>query len=133
MSMSPFVNFVMSALLVTTCAEAVAPPAKNNMSRARIKAAGIPNNMKRARKQPACGRAAIFRECFRLFIMLVSKFKFHFQRVNRLAHVNQCVVAWFFINWNLFYAGTGQFARLRAEELEKLLGAGDGVGHDILP
>src|SRR5271154_2353091 len=57
----------LSALLVTTCAEAVAPPAKNNMSRAGIKAAGIPNNLKRARKQPARGREARFREGFCLF------------------------------------------------------------------
>src|SRR5580692_4099365 len=61
----------LSALLVTTCAEAVAPPAKTSTSRAGIKTAGIPNNLKRARKQPACGRAAIFREGSRLFIMLV--------------------------------------------------------------
>src|SRR5450432_3433943 len=63
----------LSALLVTTCAEAVAPPAKTSMSRARIKARGIPNNMKRARKRPDRGRAASFREGFRLFIILFSE------------------------------------------------------------
>src|SRR5208283_3746030 len=73
----------LSALLVTTCAEAVAPPAKTSMSRAGIKTAGIPNNMKRARKQLACGRAARFREGFRLFIMLFSGLKFCFHCVSR--------------------------------------------------
>src|ERR1035438_6605006 len=63
----------LSAVLVTTCAEAVAPPAKTSMSRAGIKTAGIPNNMKRARKQSARGRAAIFREGFRSFIILFSE------------------------------------------------------------
>src|SRR5271170_2237007 len=67
----------LSALLVTTCADAVAPPAKNSRSRAGIKTAGIPDNMKRAKKPPARGRAAGFREGFRLFIILFSKFKFH--------------------------------------------------------
>src|SRR5215469_14114767 len=75
MRMSPFANFVM-ALLVTTCAEAVAPPAKTSMSRGGIKAAGIPNNMIGARKQPARGRAAIFREGFKEVIMLAVGLKF---------------------------------------------------------
>ena len=57
----------LSALLVTTCAEAVAPPAKTSMSR--IKAAGS----NQANKLPDRVRAAGFREGFRLFIMLVSE------------------------------------------------------------
>src|SRR5208283_2202307 len=66
----------LSALLVTTCAEAVAPPAKTSMSRAGIKARGIPASRNRAKKQPARGRAARFREGFRLFIMLVFQLIF---------------------------------------------------------
>src|ERR1022692_3816079 len=73
----------LSALLVTTCAEAVAPPAKTSMSRAGIKAAGIQNNMKRAKKPPARGRAASFREGFCLFIILLSGFKVHCHWVSR--------------------------------------------------
>jgi hypothetical protein len=73
----------LSALLVTTCAEAVAPPAKTTMSRAGIKTTGIPNNMKRARKQPARGRAASFREGFKSFIFLFSRFKVRFHCVSR--------------------------------------------------
>src|ERR1700677_1835354 len=59
----------LSALLVTTCAEAVVPPAKNNMSRAGIKTTGSNN----AKKLLDCGRAAVFREGFRLFIILFSE------------------------------------------------------------
>jgi len=56
--------------LVTTCAEAVAPPAKTSMSRAGINTVGIPDNMKRAGKQPACGRAARGRGWFKSIIMV---------------------------------------------------------------
>src|SRR5450631_2978331 len=82
----------LSALLVTTCAEAVAPPAKTSMSRAGIKTAGFPNNMQRARKQPARGRAASFREGFRLFIVLFSGLKVRSHCMSRLACVNQRTV-----------------------------------------
>src|SRR5271167_4610531 len=57
----------LSALLVTTCAEAVAPPAKTSMSRIGIKAAGS----NKSKKLPDRVRAAGFREGFRLFIVLV--------------------------------------------------------------
>src|SRR5271154_6467967 len=59
----------LSALLVTTCAEAVAPPAKTSMSRIGIKAAGSNKD----KKLPVRGRAASFREGFRLYIMLFSE------------------------------------------------------------
>src|SRR5271155_5085429 len=70
----------LSALLGTTCAEAVGPPAKTRMSRAVIKTRGIPASRNRIRlraeatprqasKSSACGRAAIFREGFRLSII----------------------------------------------------------------
>src|ERR1039457_694352 len=72
----------LSALLVTTCAEAVTPPAKNNMSRAGIKAAGS----NKANKLPDRVRAAIFREGFKSFIFLFSKLKFHVQCAGHLAH-----------------------------------------------
>src|SRR5580698_1731619 len=57
----------LSALLVTTCAEAVAPPAKTSMSRAGINADGS----NQANKLPDRVRAAGFREGVRLFIRLV--------------------------------------------------------------
>jgi len=56
----------LSAVLVTTCAEAVAPPAKNNMSTAGIKAAGS----NKANKLPDRVLAAKFRESFSLFIIV---------------------------------------------------------------
>src|ERR1035438_8105695 len=59
----------LSALLVTTCAEAVAPPAKTSMSRAGIKAVGS----NKASKLPDRVRAAGFREGFCLFIILFSE------------------------------------------------------------
>src|ERR1017187_346246 len=61
----------LSALLVTTCADAVAPPAKNNMSKAWIKAAGS----NQAKKLPDRVRAAGFREGFKSIIFLFSGFK----------------------------------------------------------
>src|ERR1022692_5071738 len=64
----------LSALLVTTCAEAVAPPAKTSMSRAGIKAVG--NN--KAKKLPDRVRAAGFREEFRSFIIVCFQLKFIF-------------------------------------------------------
>src|SRR5471032_2090836 len=59
----------LSALLVTTCAEAVAPPAKTSMSRAGIKTAGS----NKANRLPDRVRAARFKEGFRLFIILFSE------------------------------------------------------------
>src|ERR1039457_4637081 len=72
----------LSALLVTTCADAVAPPAKTSMSRAGIKAAGS----NKASKLPDRVRAAGFREGFKSFIFLFFKFKFHVQDASHLAH-----------------------------------------------
>src|SRR5580698_7224669 len=62
----------LSAVLVTTCAEAVAPPAKTSMSRTGIKAAGSD----KANKLPDRVRAADFREGFCLFIMVYFQLKF---------------------------------------------------------
>src|ERR1035438_6904424 len=62
----------LSAVLVTTCAEAVAPPAKNNMSRARIKTAGS----NKAKKLPDRGRAARFWEGFKYLITFSFDLKF---------------------------------------------------------
>src|ERR1039458_8128263 len=64
----------LSALLVTTCAEAVAPPAKTSMSRAGIKAAGS----NKANKLPDRVRAAGFREGFCLFMIVSLQLKFIF-------------------------------------------------------
>jgi hypothetical protein len=64
----------LSAPLVTTCAEAVAPPAKTSMSSAGIKAAGS----NKAEKLPDRVRAARFREGFCLFIMAYFQLKFIF-------------------------------------------------------
>ena len=64
----------LSALLVTTCADAVAPPAKTSMSRAGIKADGS----NKAKKLPDRVRAAGFREGFCLIISLYFQLKFIF-------------------------------------------------------
>src|ERR1039457_5738290 len=56
----------LSAALVTTCAEAVAPPAKNNMSRAGIKTAGS----NKANKLPDRVSTAGFREGIESVIVL---------------------------------------------------------------
>ena len=69
----------LSAVLVTTCAEAVAPPVKTNMSRAGIKAAGS----NKANKLPDRVRAAILREGFKSIMLLFSGFKVRFQCVSR--------------------------------------------------
>src|ERR1700691_6187513 len=59
----------LSALLVATCAEAVASPAKNNMSRA---------DSNQAKKLSDRGRAACFREGFCLIINVYFQLKFIF-------------------------------------------------------
>src|ERR1700689_846886 len=64
----------LSALLVTTCAEAAAPPAKSNMSRAGIKATG----RNKAKKLPDRVRAAGFREGFCLIISVYFQLKLIF-------------------------------------------------------
>jgi hypothetical protein len=69
----------LSAVLVTTCAETVAPPAKTNMSRIkaaennsiRLRAEATP---RQARKKPARGCAANFRKGFKSFIFLKCEF-----------------------------------------------------------
>src|ERR1039457_6580735 len=52
--------------------------------------AGKPAMRNRARKQPARGRAAIFRERFRLFIILVFQFNFFFNARAVWPTVDQC-------------------------------------------
>ncbi len=69
----------LSAVLVTTCADAVAPPAKTSMSRAGIKTAGS----NKANKLPDRVRAAGFREGFCLFIIVFSGFEVRFHCMRR--------------------------------------------------
>src|SRR5271154_3460183 len=75
----------LSALLVTTCAEAVAPPAKTSRSMAGIKAAGG----NQAKRLPDRVRAAGFREGFRSFIMLVFQSKLIFYACVDVLTINQ--------------------------------------------
>jgi hypothetical protein len=80
------------AALVTTCAEAVAPTVKTTRSRAGIKTAGIPNNLKRVRSDLRAEAPPSFGEGFRLFKMLVFQLVSIASAQAVVLTINQCEI-----------------------------------------